>query len=76
MFRWASFFVQTTFYTPQNGGDHENLVQRSLQALLDHLPDAGRSAIAKNVIAPEDDNRIYRDFRNLFTSLRTRSEFS
>ncbi|KAJ5834840.1 hypothetical protein N7447_000866 [Penicillium robsamsonii] len=63
-------------YTPQNRGNHENLVQRSLQVFLDRLPDASRSAIAKDIIRLEDDNGIYRYFRNLYSGLRTRSEFS
>jgi hypothetical protein len=60
-------------YTPQNRGDHEKLVQRSLQAFLDHLPDAGRSAIAKDIIDIEDDDGIYSYFGHLYTGLRTRS---
>lgn len=63
-------------YIPQNRGPHENILRISLQAFLDHLPDAGRSAIAKDIIDLEDDNGIYEYFCNLYTGLRTRSRFS
>ncbi|KAJ5781365.1 hypothetical protein N7457_006525 [Penicillium paradoxum] len=64
--------LKVTNYTPQNRGDHENLLQRSLQAFLDHLPDAGRSGIAKDIIDLQDDDAIYQYFRSLYTGLRTR----
>jgi hypothetical protein len=67
--------LKISHYTLQNRGEHEDLVQRSLGAFLDHLPDAGRDSIAKDIVALDDDNGIYRYFRNLYTGLRTRSEF-
>lgn len=49
----------------QKHGEREKIAQGSLQAFLGHLPAAGRSAIAQDIIGLKDDNGIFEYFRNL-----------
>ncbi|KAJ5346347.1 hypothetical protein N7541_008829 [Penicillium brevicompactum] len=55
---------------------HDDLVQPTLRAFLEFLPEDGKHSLLKDInSAMDDDQKLYQIFHNLYTSLRTPSKF-
>ena len=53
----------------------ENIMQSSLNALLDYLPDSGLESMARDILQTNTDDDLYNVFHNIFTGLAKPSRF-
>ncbi|EPS28858.1 hypothetical protein PDE_03804 [Penicillium oxalicum 114-2] len=60
--------VRTARYRPEKR-PHENLLQPSLDAFVDWLPEGGRESVARDINDAKIDEELHDVFMNLFTGL-------